>query len=167
MLKISIQLQQETSECGLACLAMISSAYGAAVNLSDVRRRFPLGTKKGTNFNQLTGYAAEFGFSARALRLELEELKELQTPCILHWDLNHAVVLKSVRKKSVVLLDPAVGERNLSMAEVSRHFTGVALELSPNGEFKSQASAPKVSLRAFDLPPPAVPAMRKSRLKVT
>ena len=73
-------------------------------------------------------------------------MSELQLPCILHWDMNHFVVLWKVRRKHVVILDPAIGERRLSMAETSQHFTGVALELSPNADFKPQDETVKLKL---------------------
>lgn len=129
---------------------MICNSYGLPKSLADLRRRFPI-SLKGATLQQLSSFAAALGFSARPLRLDLDELRELQTPCILHWDLNHFVVLKKVVRsgRAAVILDPAVGERRLSMSEVSRHFTGVALELSPNAEFKSQAPAARVSLWAM------------------
>ncbi len=83
----------------------------------------------------------------RRLRLDLHELVDLKLPCILHWDLNHFVVLKKVSRKTLTLLDPAVGERRMSIDEASRHFTGVALELTPNAAFEPIAAAPRVSLR--------------------
>lgn len=140
-------LQSEAAECGLACLAMICSAHGQHQDLPELRRRFSV-SLKGANLRQLIGHAASLGFSSRPLRLELAELGQLQTPCILHWDLNHFVVLKKLVRggRVAVILDPAVGERRLSLDEVSRHFTGVALELSPNADFKRQAPAPRVSL---------------------
>ncbi|RQO59325.1 ABC transporter [Paucibacter sp. KBW04] len=140
--------QSQTSECALACLAMICAAHGQHQDLAELRRRFPV-SLRGANLQQLITYAATLGFSSRPLRLELDELDQLQTPCILHWSLNHFVVLKKLSRGKVLILDPAVGERRLAMAEVSRHFTGVALELAPNAEFKSQAPAPRVSLRAL------------------
>ncbi|MGS0756917.1 cysteine peptidase family C39 domain-containing protein, partial [Roseateles sp. GG27B] len=142
------QIQSEASECALAALAMICGAHGLHQDLADLRRRFPV-SLKGATLQQLISHAGALGFSSRPLRLELAEIGELQTPCILHWDLNHFVVLKKVTRggKAAVILDPAVGERRLPMSEISRHFTGVALELTPNAEFKSQAPAPRVSLR--------------------
>lgn len=87
------------------------------------------------------------GFQSRPLRLELEDLGKLQLPCILHWDLNHFVVLAKVGKSTVTVLDPAAGERKLGLDEVSKHFAGVALELTPTAEFKPQKAAPSVSAR--------------------
>jgi len=127
---------------------MTCSAHGQHQDLADLRRRFPV-SLKGATLAQLISHASLLGFSSRPLRLDLDELGDLQLPCILHWDLNHFVVLKKVSRGKAVILDPAVGERRLALAEVSRHFTGVALELTPNAEFKSQAPAPRVSLRAL------------------
>ncbi len=95
------------------------------------------------------GNAAALNFSSRPLRLEITELAQLQLPCILHWNLNHFVVLTKVARNHVVILDPAVGERRLKLDEVSRHFTGVALELTPNAEFEATDQRKKVALSAL------------------
>jgi len=99
--------------------------------------------------HQLIQCAGALGFAGRPLRLDLRELPRLAVPCILHWDLNHFVVLKKVTRKGAVILDPAVGERSLTTAEIGRHFTGVALELTPNADFKPEAPAPRVSLQSL------------------
>lgn len=138
-------LQSQSTECSLACLAMLASAHGQHLDLPELRRRFPV-SLKGANLQQLTSQAAALGFSSRPLRLDLHELGDLKLPCILHWGLNHFVVLKKVSHKTLTLLDPAVGERRLSLDEASRYFTGVALELTPNAEFQPAAAAPRVSL---------------------
>ena len=127
-------------------MAMVASAHGHNTGLADLRRRFPI-SLKGANLQQLISHSAALGFSTRPLRLDVHELKELQLPCILHWNLNHFVVLAKVGRKAVTILDPAVGERRLPLDEVSRHFTGVALELTPNAEFQPAAAAPRVHLR--------------------
>ena len=139
-------LQAESAECGLACLAMTASAHGLHTDLADLRRRFPI-SLKGATLAQLIRHAEALGFAARPLRLELEELKDLATPCILHWDLNHFVVLKRVTRGRVVILDPAVGERVLPAGAVSKHFTGIALELTPTAEFKAADVRRRVRFR--------------------
>ncbi len=125
---------------------MIASAHGFHTDLADLRRRFPI-SLKGATLAQLIRHAEALGFAARPLRLELEELKDLAVPCILHWDLNHFVVLKRVKGERVVILDPAVGERALPLAKVSKHFTGVALELTPTAEFKAADVRRRVRFR--------------------
>ena len=101
---------------------------------------------KGANLKQLIDQSQVLGFNARPLRLELNELKALKTPCILHWDLNHFVVLQKVSRQSIEILDPALGLRRVSFQEASKHFTGVALELTPQPNFKQTTQQPSFSL---------------------
>ncbi|MEP6906495.1 MAG: peptidase domain-containing ABC transporter [Pseudoxanthomonas sp.] len=139
-------LQSESSECGLASLAMVANHHGHKVVLRDLRQRFPL-SLKGAGLSRLMLAAGHLNFQCRPLRLDMEHLSQLKTPCILHWDLNHFVVLAKAGKKKVTILDPAFGKRELNYTEVSDHFTGVALELTPSAEFKPQKAAPCISIR--------------------
>lgn len=139
-------LQSEAAECGLACLAMVATTNGHAITLPEMRRRFSL-SLKGARLSQLIDIAAQLGLRARPLRLDLAQLANLRLPCLLHWDLNHFVVLSSVRKRSVHILDPAFGRRQMAFAEVSPHFTGVALELVPDLGFQKRRAAPALRLR--------------------
>ncbi|MFM8824239.1 MAG: peptidase domain-containing ABC transporter [Limnohabitans sp.] len=134
-------LQLQNAECGLACLCMIANAHGQHWRLMDLRHKFPQ-TLKGANLKQLIDHSQVLGFNARPVRLELEELHQLATPCILHWDLNHFVVLQKVKGQQITLLDPAIGVRNINLATASQSFTGVALELTPQVHFKAMP-APK------------------------
>ncbi|MFZ6687138.1 cysteine peptidase family C39 domain-containing protein [Undibacterium sp. SXout11W] len=90
---MTLFLQTEASECGLACVAMIASHYGHHVDLADLRRQFSI-SLKGATLAQLMRHASTLQLLTRPLRLELEELSELQLPCILHWNLDYFVVLK-------------------------------------------------------------------------
>ncbi|AOS26998.1 ABC transporter [Xanthomonas oryzae pv. oryzae] len=144
-------VQAEASECGLASLAMVASAHGMQLDLPELRRRFHL-SLKGIRLNQLIEIAQTLGCSTRPLRLEMEQLDQLSLPCILHWDLNHFVVLAKVGKSKATILDPVIGERRLSLGEVSQHFTGVALELTPTAEFKQHKAAPSISARQLTGP---------------
>lgn len=128
-------LQTEASECALACLAMIATYWGHAIDVPSTRRRFPV-SLKGSSLRALMSIAQALGLQARPLRLEPEHLDEVRLPCILHWDLNHYVVLASRRAGHAVVHDPAFGARRLSSAELSRHFTGIAVELVPGAAFR-------------------------------
>ena len=132
--RLPVILQTEAAECGLACLAMVSAHHELVFDLPTLRRRFSL-SLKGATMADLVRMAAELKLVARPLRAELEHLPQLALPCILHWDLNHFVVLKSVGPGRVEIHDPARGARRLSVDEVSRHFTGVVLELVPQPDF--------------------------------
>jgi ATP-binding cassette, subfamily B, bacterial CvaB/MchF/RaxB len=129
-------LQTEAAECGLACLAMVANYHGYQIDLHTLRQRFAL-SLRGATLKQVMDMAQGLKLSARPLRLDLEEMNQLQLPCILHWELNHFVVLKKVlsNSKGIVILDPARGERTIGAEEMSKCFTGVALELAPMADF--------------------------------
>jgi len=146
--KLSVILQTEATECGLASLAMIARFHGHDVDLPSLRRKYST-SLKGANLTRVMEMAAKLGFETRPLRLELNELGELKTPCILHWDLNHFVVLKHASAKGAVIHDPARGARKLSITEISEHFTGVALECMPGANFKPVKARESISLRAL------------------
>lgn len=138
--KVPLILQSESSECGLACLAMVANYHGAGLGLSEMRQKYMI-SLKGATLSQLIDVAGRLELTARALRLEVEDMPQLTCPCVLHWDFNHFVVLTQVRRDSVTILDPACGEQNCSLQEVSRHFTGIALELTPGARFTRKKEA--------------------------
>ena len=145
--RLPMVAQTEAAECGLACLAMIAGYHGEPCEIAALRRRLSV-SLKGVNLNHLVDMAQRLGFAPRPVQLELAELHLLATPCILHWDLNHFVVLKRASRDGVVIHDPAVGVRRLTLAAVSNHFTGIALELSPIGAMRSAEPAPRVQMRS-------------------
>lgn len=135
----------EAGECGLMCIADIAAHHGRHSVLDELRKARSVG-RRGLTARDLLVIAADLGLSGRAVRVELESLATLRLPCILHWDLNHFVVLKRFQRGHVVILDPAFGTRKLPLAEVSKHFTGVALELTPTAEFQSRPPERRLSL---------------------
>jgi len=144
--RLPMYLQTEAAECGLASLAMVACFHGHRVDLAALRRRFSV-SLKGSTLAFLMQAAGRIHLAPRPLRLELEELAQLRAPCILHWDLNHFVVLKSVDGRGAVIHDPAFGIRRLTIGQLSKHFTGIALELSPTAEFKPMDDRRRVRLR--------------------
>lgn len=133
--RVPLHLQTETSECGLACLAMVAGFHGSHTDLLTLREWSGL-SARGSTLASLISVAGEMHLAARALSLDLDSLRELRKPCILHWDLNHFVVLVSVKGKRCVVHDPASGRQSMSLEALSSHFTGVALELWPDTDFK-------------------------------
>lgn len=146
--RLPVVLQTEGAECGLACLAMVANYWGDLTDLSALRRQFSL-SLKGANLKTLISMATGLNLHARPLKVELEYLRQVSTPCILHWDLNHFVVLKTVREHFIIIHDPATGERKISNSELSKHFTGVLLELTPTEKFKKVAQQRSYSLFAL------------------
>ncbi|EJH1370392.1 peptidase domain-containing ABC transporter [Escherichia coli] len=146
--RVPVIHQTETAECGLACLAMICGHFGKNIDLIYLRRKFNL-SARGATLAGINGIAEQLGMATRALSLELDELRVLKTSCILHWDFSHFVVLVSVKRNRYVLHDPARGIRYISREEMSRYFTGVALEVWPGSEFQSETLQTRISLRSL------------------
>jgi len=135
--------QSEASECALACLAMAAGYHGFRTDLVELRRRFEM-SLKGATLKQVIHVAEAIGFNARPLRGEVEDLGHLTLPAILHWNLNHFVVLtritEGLRGIRYHVHDPAKGPLVLSQKEVSQSFTGVAVDL-----LKSESFQPKIA----------------------
>ena len=115
--RLPMVLQTEASECGLACLVMVTQFFGNGADLPSLRRRFGM-SLKGATLKDVMRVAEQIGFANRPLRLELDELVQLRTPSILHWDLNHFVVLERIEGGSAVIHDPAIGVRKMTMPEL-------------------------------------------------
>jgi ATP-binding cassette subfamily B protein RaxB len=160
--QVPVVLQSEAAECGLACLAMVAGAHGLDTDLPTLRRRFSL-SLKGVTLAELVRMAHVLQLNTRALRAEPAELAQVQLPCVLHWDLNHFVVLVALERGEAVIHDPARGVLRLKLAELSRHFSGVLLELQPAAGFQPARERQHVSLRQLLGP---VRGLRRSLLQI-
>jgi len=132
--KLPVVLQTEATECGLACLVMIARYHGHDIDLNALRKTASV-SLKGASLKQVMATAAGLHLSSRPMRVELDQLHKIQTPAILHWDLNHFVVLKKITGSKVHYIDPGRGLRVMALEKVSDHFSGVVLELSPAADF--------------------------------
>ncbi|MBV8590875.1 MAG: peptidase domain-containing ABC transporter [Acetobacteraceae bacterium] len=137
--------QTEAAECGMACLAMIASHYGHRVDLAALRRQCSI-SLKGMTLHDVVRLASQLRLSTRALRAEIPNLKQLRLPCILHWEHKHFVVLTHVSKRAITINDPALGRRKLPMEEVSRRFTGIALEAWPTEGFERKTERARIRI---------------------
>jgi ATP-binding cassette, subfamily B, bacterial CvaB/MchF/RaxB len=127
--------QTEVAECGLACLAMVAGFHGLDCDLGSLRRQFPT-SMSGATLKSLIALADRMKLTARPLKVALEDLPHLQFPAILHWDLHHFVVIEGFRKGKAIIHNPAGLTSLIPVAELSRHYTGVALELAPAADFE-------------------------------
>ncbi len=138
--------QTESSECGLACLAMICGYHGQNIDLISLRQQFNL-SSRGINLHGINFIAEELGLTTRVFSLDLNELSQLKTPCMLHWNFNHFVVLARSKKNRFIIHDPAQGRRTVGEKEFSQCFTGVALEAWPSSQFIAEEVRSRISLK--------------------
>jgi len=143
--RVPLILQAEVAECGLATMAMVASFHGYELDLPALRKRFSANLK-GMNLQQLIELGDSLGLMGRALKCPIESVKDLSLPCILHWDMNHFVVLTKVDRKYISINDPAKGKLKLKHEEFSRRYTGIALELVPGNEFKPKSEKQRMQI---------------------
>ncbi len=143
--KLPMILQDERAECGHACVAMISNYWGHRLDLYSIRSMSST-SSRGITLLDINQLFESLGFVTRPLQVPLEELHLIKCPALLHWNLNHFVVLKKVKKNSVVIHDPALGVRNCSLEEFSKSFTGIVLEVEKSNDFKEIYSQQKLTL---------------------
>lgn len=144
--RVRLIRQTEVAECGLASLAMVANFHGLNADLSALRRRFQP-SLRGAALKSLIAMADGMGLTSRAVKLPLDQLTNLRFPAVLHWDMNHYVVLEAVKRGKALIHNPEGRSRWMPLAEVSNHFTGVALELSPSHDFTPTNQRERLKLR--------------------
>ena len=96
--KVPVIMQMEALECGAACLAMVAAYYGKWVPLEQVRRDCGV-SRDGSNARNVLVAARSYGFAAKGYRYEPDSLRtDGQFPCIIHWNMEHFVVLNGFTK---------------------------------------------------------------------
>ena len=135
--KTPIIFQMEATECGAASMAMICAYWGKNVPLEQMRVETGV-SRDGCNAGNIMRAAKRFGMECHGYRKEPEQLRELDFPCMIHWNFNHFVVLDGFKGKYAYLNDPAVGRRKITLEELDEGFTGVVLTFKPTPEFKKQ-----------------------------
>ena len=143
--QVPLVMQTEAAECGLACLTMIAGFHGMQTDLHSMRSDHAV-SLKGSTLKSLIDIAHSMHLAARPLRVELPALSQVRLPAVAHFDFNHFVVVTHVGKDAVTLHDPARGVRTLPLAEFSKHFTGIVLELTPTPSFVKRKAVDRFSI---------------------
>lgn len=136
--KVPVLLQDSMVECGAAALAMILCSHGHHITVPEIRDRIGAG-RDGANAAALVNAAKGFGMTVSAYRAEPYALDQLPLPALLHWELNHYVVLEGIDGRQATIVDPAKGRRRLTREEFDRSFSGVVLAMSPGPTFRRRA----------------------------
>jgi ATP-binding cassette, subfamily B, bacterial CvaB/MchF/RaxB len=126
--KLKFIAQTEPADCGLACIAMLSSRFAQPMTLHQLKERFG-SSPRGTSMLEIHDILGHLGCGVRAVQFEPEEIVELRAPAILHWEDSHYVVLEKASSKHITILDPAIGRQQFALSELEGKISGSAIEL--------------------------------------
>ena len=134
--KVPVVMQLEALECGAAALAMVMAYYGKWVPLEQARIDCGV-SRDGSKAKNIYIAAQHYGFDVKAYSMSPESIREKgKYPCIIHWNMNHFVVLNGFRGKNVYINDPARGTVKVTWDEFDKSFTGVVLIPTPSDKFE-------------------------------
>ncbi|MGS0688470.1 peptidase domain-containing ABC transporter [Nakamurella sp. GG22] len=124
--RVSVVLQATATDCGPACLTMVLRSAGAALTLDAVREDMGVG-RDGVTAYDLRAEARRHGLDCKAVRTGIEGLRSLPLPLIAHWEDNHFLVVERVGRRTVSVVDPAIGRRTFTPAEFGQGYRDIAL----------------------------------------
>ena len=134
MKRVPIVTQFQNTECGLCCAAMISRYYGHYVSLEELREYQQPG-RDGISGQQLHALLQWLNLDCKIYRCKLEHLPAIPLPAIAFWENSHYVVIESVKKDRVVLVNPGSGREILTLEEFQQSFSGLIFCPKPNEQF--------------------------------
>lgn len=134
MKKVPMVMQMESVECGAASLSMILAYYGKWLPLEQVREACSV-SRDGSSMKNILLAAKMYGLEPSAYKVSAENLAGME-PAIIHWNFEHFVVFKGMRKGKAHLNDPGIGPVEIPMDEFRRSFTGVAMTFELTDRFQ-------------------------------
>ncbi|MDJ0734767.1 MAG: peptidase domain-containing ABC transporter [Nostocaceae cyanobacterium] len=145
--------QQSGSDCGAACLVMVSRYWGKRFSVNRLRDIANV-DRNGASLRGLSAAAESIGFSTRPVKASLDQLAKQKLPAIVHWEGKHYIVVYEINRKHVIVADPAIGQRTLSHREFKQDWTGYTLLLQPTALLKDAQEATTPFWQFFELMKP-------------
>ena len=124
--RIRVILQVHPQECGVSCLCMILEYHGVYKNPHILRSLCGI-NRNGASISQIQQGVDKLGYHCFIKKLGLKVLENIGRPIIIHWNMNHFVVLESINTRSAWIIDPALGRRKVSINEFKNAYTGICL----------------------------------------
>ncbi|NEQ85583.1 MAG: cyclic nucleotide-binding domain-containing protein, partial [Moorea sp. SIO2I5] len=142
--------QQSASDCGAACLVMVSRYWGKQFSLNRLRKLANV-NRDGSSLRGMCFAAESVGFSTRPVQATLDQLAKQKLPAIVHWQGKHFIVVYEITKTHVVVCDPALEQRTLTHREFNQDWSGYALLLQPTLKFKDTKASSTSVWQFFEL----------------
>ncbi|MCI2877148.1 peptidase domain-containing ABC transporter [Staphylococcus hominis] len=129
--------QMNQSECGIACVAMISAYHKKHISLVELRE-YMVNSRDGNSLYDLNNTLKILSFDVRAFKSDIENLKQIYLPAIIYWGNNHFVILDKIKDNKYYIVDPSEGRKTLKINEFKEHYTGYVLQAKPNSHFTTK-----------------------------
>ncbi len=142
--------QHSASDCGAACLVMVSRYWGKRFSVNRLRDIANV-DRNGASLRGLLAAAESIGFTTRPVKASIQQLAKQKLPAIVHWEGKHYIVVYEITPKRVIVADPAIGQRNLSHAEFKANWTGYTLLLQPTAMLKDTKETSTPFWQFFEL----------------
>ncbi|WP_424100388.1 peptidase domain-containing ABC transporter [Moorena producens] len=142
--------QQSGSDCGAACLVMVSRYWGKRFSVNRLRDIANV-DRNGASLRGLSAAAESIGFSTRPVKASLDQLAKQKLPAIVHWEGKHYIVVYEITRKRVIVCDPGIGQRSLTHREFNADWTGYALLLQPTALLKDAIETTTPFWQFFEL----------------
>ncbi|WP_407510374.1 peptidase domain-containing ABC transporter [Elizabethkingia anophelis] len=158
-MKKDIQIKQhDIKDCGAACLASVAAHYGLKMPIAKIRQICHTDTR-GTNVLGMVQGLEKMGLNAKGVKGGADALPEIPLPAIAHiivqGQLHHYVVIYSVKKDKINVMDPAYGKmQEYTLQEFSEIWTGVLILLEPNEYFEQKDEKTSLYKRFWNLVQP-------------
>ena len=135
--------QHDSMQCGVACLQMICEYYHKKYSTNYLSSLCNT-TTEGVSMLSIRDTAFALGLESNCGKVNIKGIKKISSPCILHWNQNHFVVLYKVKKNRFYIADPGKGLVKYSLEEFKKHWVstqsggeekGIAMFLEPTPAF--------------------------------
>ncbi|PUA26635.1 MAG: hypothetical protein B0W54_23115 [Cellvibrio sp. 79] len=131
---LSLILQADPAESGLACLAMLVGYHQGDVDYAQIRHTVDI-SRRGITIDSMVELGLQLMLEAKIVNVAAENLQDLELPCILQWDFNHFVVLDKIESGKFHIYDPAGEVKYVTLEELSRSYRGAVVEVLPLIDF--------------------------------
>lgn len=141
--KTATYIQMELTECGAVSLSIVLAYFRKYVPIEELRIECNI-TRDGSNAANIVAAAEHYGLLTEGYSLDIADIDQVSLPAIIHWNLEHFVVLEGFGDDFVYINDPGTGPRTVTAEEFNESFSGITLCFEPGEDFTPSGSPPNM-----------------------
>ena len=150
MRKIRYVPQFIQTECGLCCITMIANYYGHKITLNELRDYQQPG-RDGISAKDLCRILDWIQFDYKLYKCSIQNIPRTRLPLIAFWEKSHFIVVERIQKKTISVVDPALGRVIYSYDDFEMGFSGLVICPSPKPNIALKSKPKNVWLKYLPL----------------